>query len=105
MIINKDNLISCSKCKTRVPLNDLRADKEGKKWICTSCYSLQHPILNQQKGKLEYEKPINTPRNIDSNKKFRYQCTGCKYIFSRNTEYLGICPYCSKSGTIEIFKL
>ena len=29
-----------------MPLNDLRADKAGKTWICISCYSLQHPSLD-----------------------------------------------------------
>ena len=99
MINIKENLISCSKCKSRVPLNDLKADKEGKKWICTSCYGMQHPVAQKAA-----EKSFNTPRMENLDKKFRYQCTACKYLFTRNSEFRGLCPYCSKEGTIQNLK-
>jgi|SRR3989344_7537053 len=100
MIVNtKENLIACSKCKLKVPLNDLKSDKEGKRWICTACYSLQHPN-NMPKSKIP-ERDFTDTRLEDSNKKFRYQCSACKYSFSRNNEFRGVCPYCSKLDSIE----
>ena len=99
MINSKESLIACSKCKLKVPLNDLKADKEGKKWVCTACYSLQHP-LNLEKSRIP-ERNFNNIKLEESNKKFKYQRTACKYSFSRNNEFKGVCPYCSKLGSIE----
>lgn len=98
MIAPKENLISCAKCKSRVPLNDLKSDKEGKIWICTNCYSTQHQNLNSQR--IVAEKTISQ-KIEDPTKKFRYKCTACKFGFSRNNEFKGVCPYCSKLGTVE----
>lgn len=102
MINPKESLISCSKCKSRVPLNDLKADKEGKKWICTSCYSVQHPNMPKT---ARTERDFTTPKLENSDRKFRYQCTGCKYIFTRNFEFKGMCPYCSKEDTVVTLKI
>lgn len=130
MISPKESLISCSKCKGRVPLNDLRADKTGKGWVCISCYSMQHPSLNikrpdsqipKQQGmvvnvqKVQQfinrpqvsEKAVvieNKPRDLimrEILKKYNYQCSACKYRFSRNYEYKGVCPFCGKHGCLE----
>ena len=99
MASTKESLISCAKCKNKVPLNDLKADKDGKIWICTTCYSLQHP--DKQKSKLVQERDFNYPRLEESSKKFKYRCAACKFTFSRNTEFRGMCPYCNKPCTIE----
>ena len=115
-----ENLISCSKCKGRVPLNDLRADRGGKSWICLSCYSIQHPNLRtptmnfnsqkqnsqqtMQKPVVEKTQLIEKPKpSVMSQilKKYNYQCNGCKYKFSRNQEYNGLCPFCGKENTLE----
>jgi len=117
MLMANDNLISCSKCKGRVPLNDLRADKGGKSWICLSCYSVQHPNLREPSMPLNSQKQFmqksvqEKPRAATENpkpsvmsqilKKYNYQCSGCKYKFSRNVEYNGLCPFCGKSNTLE----
>lgn len=112
------NLIACSKCKGRVPLNDLRADKTGKGWVCVSCYSMQHPSLNTNKNVQQQNIQNNTieiqrkqpqtsaivkEKSIMSEilKKFNYQCGVCKYKFSRNFEYKGVCPFCGKLNTLE----
>ncbi|MEK6937021.1 MAG: hypothetical protein AABW58_03030 [Nanoarchaeota archaeon] len=120
------NLISCSKCKGRVPLNDLRADKTGKGWVCISCYSLQHPDLNIRKPTTQQqniyvqkvqtsETFMNKPHTVEKPmvlerkqsimaeilKKYNYQCNACKYKFSRNQEYNGMCPFCGKKNTLE----
>ena len=102
----RETMISCSKCKGRVPLNDLKADKEGKNWVCTSCYALQHPALRsiQKQG---FEKPVSNIafKSETLGKKFKYHCNACKYNFSRNAEYKGSCPYCDKINTIEKVEL
>ncbi len=115
------NLIACSKCKGRVPLNDLRADKTGRGWVCISCYFLQHPSLNIRKPTMlqqvqsnvqvqsmqKVQPAQNTNRQIKDPimkeilKKYNYQCLACKYKFSRNYEYMGMCPFCGKSNTLE----
>ncbi len=127
----KDSLISCSKCKGRVPLNDLRADKTGKGWVCISCYSIQHPSLNIKKPTVSQQQNtqtnvqrtqavqsfMNKPQTVEKPmildnrqkpsimseilKKYNYQCVGCKYRFSRNYEYKGMCPFCGKQGSLE----
>ncbi len=102
MLASKESLIACSKCSTRVPLNDLKADKEGRKWVCTSCYSLQHPMHQKLR---QPEKEFNNFKVESQNKKFKYQCASCKYSFTRNKEFQGMCPYCSKLGTVEKFIL
>ena len=130
MMNTKESLISCSKCKGRVPLNDLRADRTGQGWVCISCYSLQHPSLNIKKPMRQQnfqvanvekiqsaqtfmnkpqtvEKPMvleNKPKLSIMNeilKKYNYQCNACKYKFSRNYEYRGMCPFCGKTGSLE----
>src|SRR3989344_8867727 len=113
------NLIACAKCKGRDPLNDLRADKTGKGWVCISCYSLQHPNLNIRRPAMEQqasvqvqgiqkvqaiqnsEKQIKDPIMREILKKYNYQCSACKYKFSRNYEYKGMCPFCGKSNTLD----
>src|SRR3990167_490070 len=57
------NLIACSKCKGKVPLNDLRADKTGKGWVCISCYFLQHPNLNIKKQTMQQQVSVQV-RNV-----------------------------------------
>ena len=34
----------------------------------------------------------------------KYQCTGCRYTFSRKSDYKGSltkCPYCGRQGTVQ----
>jgi len=100
----KESLISCAKCKGKVALNDLKADKEGKAWICTSCYSIQHPnikIAQNPLSNIKKEIQIKDIKLEDNNKKFTYLCNACKFKFSRNTEFRGMCPYCGKIGSVE----
>ena len=98
-VVNKTAMLACSKCKGKVPLNDLRADKDGKSWVCSSCYSIQHPKLRNEN--ISQEKKVNKIQ-FSSDKKFKYQCEICKFKFARNSEYKGLCPYCSKEGSLQI---
>ena len=50
---------------------------------------------------IQKPEPISKIKSEDIDKKYKYQCSACKYKFSRNNEFRGMCPYCSKLGTVE----
>ncbi|MGE0793107.1 MAG: hypothetical protein AB7V77_02940 [Candidatus Woesearchaeota archaeon] len=86
----------CSKCGKAMALGEIRAMPEGKGFICRSCLEgvgasptthLNKPKDDKISAKTFFEKR-------------EYECTKCKYKFSRNADhFVEKCPYC---GSTEI---
>ena len=90
-----ESLVTCKNCKSKVPMEDLRADKTGSGWICLSCYENQHPeIYNKPKEKVQPKKPT-------SPKEIKYQCQSCGYKFLKDDKFTGKCPYCDRYGSVK----
>ena len=53
--------------------------------------------------------PFRKSKNVTNEKSgpshlVKYQCTGCRYTFSRKSDYRGSiskCPYCGRQGTVQ----
>ena len=100
-------LITCKKCKVRVPIKVMRYDTNAE-LICFDCYERQ---IKATKGQLaessSVEKVIrpSQSRKVESKDTIKYYCTLCKFRFSRGKEF-GFpknCPYCSKDA-VEIWR-
>jgi hypothetical protein len=84
----------CDKCGNKTPLEQMDHSKDGKKLLCLDC-------LNREKGiyTASIKKPIEAPKPVEMTK---YQCSHCKYSFSRKKDLeVKTCPYCSRE-TISI---
>ena len=97
--------MSCVVCNKTVPLEQLRADKLGKNWICSSCYEKQNykkPLSVKDfrtigLTKKEIEKPDLNPRKKQLKQKYR--CALCKFV-SNQTSATAICPNCGKKDVL-----
>ena len=47
---DRNTTIACFRCKKQTNMGDLRADSDGKNWICKECYD----SLFQKKKKLDF---------------------------------------------------
>ncbi|MBI2498779.1 hypothetical protein HYV88_00895 [Candidatus Woesearchaeota archaeon] len=49
-MVDRNTTIACFRCKKQTNMGDLRADVDGKNWICKECYN----SLFQKKKQLSY---------------------------------------------------
>ena len=56
--------IACFKCKKQTPIPDLRADIDGKNWICKECYS----SLFHKKKQLKFYSTTDLLDNLNKRK-------------------------------------
>lgn len=51
--------ITCAKCNKVIDLSDIRADVNGRDWVCLDCYNKQHPKkkVREVDKEIKYLKP------------------------------------------------
>jgi predicted RNA-binding Zn-ribbon protein involved in translation (DUF1610 family) len=95
-------LVPCKLCKTRVPYNDLRKNKDGL-YVCNTC--LSHGFYETSLKTNELRKPISsvkTQASLKKEQKIPYLCSSCKFSF---TKPFGAenktCPNCGKDYSVQ----
>jgi len=59
-------------------------------------------VPQRPKLRAELDEDIKLPSaNPPVASSMRYRCYACNYVFVRSTKVEGVCPYCSKKGTIR----
>ena len=98
-------LVPCKLCKTKVPVGDLRRNKDGI-FVCTTCFSHGYlataeirDLTPERLRKIEAKKEV---KPIFREERVPYHCTNCKFSFTRplGSPNKG-CPYCSKEHTVQ----
>lgn len=102
-------MITCKKCKVKVPIKVMKYDMTGSELICFDCYERQ---VKGFKGKMSnfnsVEQALVRPSEVrkkETKDTVKYYCTACKFRFSRGKEF-GFpknCPYCSKNA-VEVWQ-
>ncbi|MEK6934966.1 MAG: hypothetical protein AABW46_03745 [Nanoarchaeota archaeon] len=90
--------ITCHICNKRTVIGDLRANRDGKSWICVSCYENQFP-RKQLKKERNYNKLTLPKSKLSKYPDTKYKCASCFFI----TEKLSInafCPNCGRKNTL-----
>ena len=104
-------LITCTKCKKRTPMSQMRYSPNGEDLVCQSCTkpgmvgpkdssttmtkgmpSTMSPQLRTPPASSSPASSSSPPKNV------HYQCTSCGYKFSRASRNEMVCPYCSRKS-------
>lgn len=95
-------LVPCKSCTLKVPVGDLRRNKDGI-FVCTTCLNRGF-VASVDINKLTPEriKRVENKQPVVKEQKLSYYCNNCKFSFSRplNSEGKG-CPYCNKEHTVQ----
>ena len=106
MVIESSNvLVPCKLCKTKVPVTDLRRNKDGL-FVCSTCLnhgylaSVDIHDLTPSRFKKQEEKKEVKP--VIKSDRIAYYCTNCKFSFTRPVGSTNKgCPYCNKEHTVQ----
>ena len=98
-------LVPCKLCKNKVPVGDLRRNKDGM-FVCATCFSHGYlasvDIRDLTPERLRKKEDKIEPRQVLKSDRITYYCTNCKFSFTRS---LGSpnkgCPYCGKEHTVQ----
>ncbi|MBI2499582.1 hypothetical protein HYV88_05050 [Candidatus Woesearchaeota archaeon] len=109
-MLNKE--VTCVLCNKSVSIDNMRADKSAKGWICPNCYEKQHykkPLKSitkdfrnvgmEYKTILDQQNMVKPKINIKQEKKEKYRCALCKFV-SKQTSAAALCPNCGKSDIL-----
>lgn len=112
-----ETYLICSRCRKKAPINEVRADKTGRDWICLECYDFQHPEKEtseqlisgadvstiQETAKAEFLNRVERrEEQLKIGEAKKYICISCKYKFIRRPDFIGKgCPFCGKITTIR----
>ena len=104
--MDESTLITCRKCKVKVPIKVMKYDLSGSELICFDCYERQVKGIKGTMQTHDFSSPENVMvrpsevRKKETKDTLRYYCTACKFRFSRGKEfgYPKNCPYCSKDA-------
>jgi len=95
-------LVPCKLCYTRVPVSDLRRNKEGL-YVCNTC--LSHGFYESSLRTNQLRKPaeeIKAQPMIKKDDKSAFFCNSCKYRFTRPIGSPGKgCPFCGKEYSVQ----
>jgi|GEM_PF-4648012 len=120
-------LITCSKCKKRTPMSQMRYSPDGEDLMCQACFSSMtggaKPVASTASGagsrasrpssvgSSSYgssfsSRPAVASTSLSSaSKPVRYQCISCNYKFSRASKSEIACPYCNRKTLRKEFQL
>jgi ribosomal protein L37AE/L43A len=93
-------LVPCKLCKTKVPVSDLRKNKDGL-YVCNTCLSHGFYETSLRVNELRKPLPSNVQPQVKKEEKIAYLCNSCKFSF---TKPLGSedknCPMCGKDFSV-----
>ncbi|MEK6841035.1 MAG: hypothetical protein AABX45_00375 [Nanoarchaeota archaeon] len=93
-------LVPCKLCKTRIPVSDLRKNKDGL-YVCNTC--LSHGFYETSLRTTELRKPLPSKVQPQTKKeeKISYLCNSCKFSFTKPFESEDKnCPMCGKDFNV-----
>ena len=93
-------LVPCKLCKTRIPVSDLRKNKEGI-YVCGNCLNYGYQGMSELRSTSITRQPFQTKQVSSKQEKIAYLCNSCKFGF---TKPLGSedknCPMCGKDFNV-----
>lgn len=96
--------ITCKFCTNKVPLRNMRYNREGSDLICRACYEKSvAKNMNFGKSVKEQRREEKETKVYESGDELcNYICPSCRFKFSRrrNTIMKLRCPYCGKGKVI-----
>jgi hypothetical protein len=92
--------LTCSSCRKRSPLNEMKYSKDGSGLICGGCHDKQtNGGISLRPSAQEVKVPVNTtPR-----KKVEYTCKNCRFKYARAIDFRAqsrLCPNCGKCNVV-----
>ncbi len=100
--MEKEILITCTMCKQKFSMKDLKYDKSGENLVCDDCFdsSRSPEEATRDMKKLDPAKLEKTgPRNFTQQTTTKYICMSCQYKFIRQKDYeVFKCPYCNSEN-------
>jgi len=102
--------MECERCRQDFTSAQLRVDARGKRLVCADCITLiKTGMLVPEKVKEEAGKKfsdarkklaLSTAERLDKmgEKKEKYQCNSCDYLFTSIQNFKGKCPYCGEES-------
>lgn len=86
--------VICRECGRTVEVRNIHFDENNKRYICTTCFNAAKNLTELKTIKKDSKVEESKPSSV---KKINYQCTVCKYKFSRPIgKPPHDCPYCGK---------
>lgn len=99
--MNKE--VSCIICNKVIPVDQMRADKSARGWICPGCYDKQNYKKSLKSIYKDYRTLGLTQKGIEKKseeqKKQNYRCALCKFV-SKQTSANAPCPNCGKKDVL-----
>ena len=96
-------LVPCKLCKTKVPVSDLRRNKNGI-YVCGNCLNYGSYAKPELRQVTQTRNPLPGKLGLESKKEERipYLCGSCKFSFTKpfNTEDK-TCPNCGKDFSVQ----
>ena len=105
MMATTNVLVPCKLCRTKVPVGDLRRNKDGI-FVCTTCFShgylASHDIADLTPERLKKQDTKKEVKPMIYEERVAYHCSNCKFSFTRplGSSNKG-CPYCNKEHTVQ----
>lgn len=95
MLNSQDALLACKKCYAKTSASTMKYNSTGDYLICAECYEKEHGASKRELPSLGSERMQQSARaQLD---RVQYQCTSCKYVFSRRVDVqTSKCPYCNR---------
>lgn len=100
-----ERVVICVKCGNKTPFDRVKADINGKDWICSRCYELQHAKKSKYSANISAHdlkraiKPVlQTKENVQ--KRIEVKCEKCGYSYY-TTNIPRLCSFCGRAGTVK----
>ncbi|MBI2109583.1 hypothetical protein HYT58_00220 [Candidatus Woesearchaeota archaeon] len=86
-----ETLITCKRCRDRVPVSELKSDSKATGWVCHTCYAKEHNLISPAPtAKPAFKVPINQS----------YVCDFCKHKFNSAFKQK-LCPNCGERDALR----
>ena len=103
--------MECNNCHLKFYAGDLQVHPEKNELICSNCISFGGGKVTVLKDKPLPKRKIpppeaSLPSAAPVSRSYPglppgyapFKCDACRYVFSRKTDFNGVCPYCSKKS-------
>jgi len=108
-MVSTNVLVPCKSCKVKVPVGDLRRNKDGI-YVCHNCIGKSYlessyieKIVPQTQAKRTEIKPAEKQvKSFIKGGRIPYVCSYCKFSFTLpSSNEARICPYCNREHTVQ----
>lgn len=88
-----ETLITCKRCRSGVPVSELRSNNNASGWICLECYNKEHGFVIPE----SHSKPAASRSSAPA----KYKCGSCGYEFTATFKHK-LCPNCGEARTVTL---